>query len=90
MKIKVQIQILSNGLGKSDKSKEISKQIDIDENRDSVTFGEIISQFDEKLKRELDNRMVSYFHHASKVFIYIGNFWIERPPNTHKDVQDAK
>ncbi|CDW90039.1 p21-activated protein kinase-interacting protein 1-like [Stylonychia lemnae] len=44
----------------------------------------------DKTKRELDNRMVSYFSDLYKCFIYIGNYWVDRPQTAHKDIQEAK
>jgi hypothetical protein len=64
--------------------------IDIDENEEDVRLHELFQQFDDKLRRDLDNRMVSYFNTTHNVFIYVGNYWMERPVNAHKDIQEAK
>lgn len=34
--------------------------------------------------------MVSYFNCNLKAFVAIGNFWIEKPNNFHKDINEAK
>lgn len=62
----------------------------MDEGRSDISFGELIGQFDEKMKKELDNRMVSYYNFKQKCFVYVGNYWIEKPHHTHRDISDAK
>lgn len=64
--------------------------MDIDVNLNDIVMGDIIAQFDEKFKKEIDNRLVSYFEHPSGMFIYVGNYWSEKPLNVRKDIPDAR
>jgi hypothetical protein len=68
----------------------VTKYVEIDPKKEFIRLGDIISQFDEKLKKELENRMVSFLSNSMKSCIYVGNFWIERPALIHKDISDAK
>ena len=63
--------------------------MEIDENGEDVRLSEIFSQLDEKVRRELDNRMCSYYNKTMQTFIYVGNFWLERPAHLH-DIPDAR
>ena len=42
------------------------------------------------MRKELDNRIISYFNYLHKVFINIGIYWIDKPKNQPKDIPDAK
>jgi len=42
------------------------------------------------LRKELDNRMVSYFNNLHRAYVYVGNFWNEKPAHIHKDIKDAR
>lgn len=92
MKFKVQIQILPNFQGKNDKERTIGKQIEIEppSEEEPFTMNNIIQTFDNNLKKELDNRILSYYNHAQQAFINIGIYWSEKPRNTPKDIPDAK
>jgi hypothetical protein len=41
------------------------------------------------LKNQIENRMVSYLNKTMKAWIYIGNFWSEKPPKSSHDIRDA-
>ncbi len=80
MKFRVHIKILPNGQGgKQDKDKDYYKYVEFDDREEEVSLSDLLKQFDDKLKKELDNRMVSYFNTTHKVFIYVGNYWFEKP-----------
>ncbi len=33
--------------------------------------------------------MVSYKNNSFNAYVYIGNFWVDRPKNSHADIRDA-
>ena len=61
MKVKVNIKLLPNGQGKSEKEREINKTLELSDIDDFITFNDLFNQLDLKTKQELDNRMVSYY-----------------------------
>ena len=72
---------------KSDKEKEIYRAVDIDSLNGEINLLSIVNQFEEKIRKELDNRMVSYYSIPHKVFIYVGNYWADKPRVApHKDI----
>ena len=90
MKVKLLIKVLPNGQGRSDREKEVTKVVDIDDRAEEIMLSNILSQLDEKTRKDLDNRMVSYLNNTFKAFVMIGNFWLEKPNNFHKDISEAK
>ena len=54
-----------------------------------VSMREVLTQLAEgSAKGMLENRMVSYKNRGMNAWVYIGNFWQEKPPKTH-DVREA-
>ena len=49
----------------------------------------ILEQLDKEMKKNLDNRMVSYKNKTFDAFVYIGNFWLKNSDKAHKDIKDA-
>eukprot|EP00347_Sterkiella_histriomuscorum_P008517 403344799 len=90
MKIKVNFKLIPNGQAKDAKERDINKTLEFDKNQDFIQLQELLQQLDPKTKQELDNRMVSYYNENIQAFVYVGNYWVERPHNSHQDIQEAK
>ena len=58
-------------------------------NSPTVSMREVLSQLSEGAgKVMLENRLVSYKNRGMNAWVYIGNFWQEKPPKMH-DIREA-
>ena len=86
--IHLRIEFSPNGQNLNEKPVIRQKIVRWKEN-EKFKMGELFKLVDEKVHRELDNRMISYFSNTQKVNIYIGNYYKESQ-RWSSDIRDAK
>lgn len=89
--------MLSNRQSKPSASsvETFTKNIDLNDKNDYVIIQDLLGQVlqpgasDQKKRELLDNKMLSYKNKTFNAYVYVGNFWIQRPANAHADLKDA-